>query len=471
MKKAIFGVAGPAALALLCTLSAPAALSQAAAGAGSSGADAMRIMGVLLLAILWWVGGVFPDWIIALSMLLLWTTVGKLPFSAVFAGYADASMWLVVGAFCLAGAVTKAGLFQRISWFLLRLFPPTFPGQTLALLAVGTLCAPLMPSVSVKAILGANIAFHIANAMGYPPGDRRRCGLFLSAYTGFVASSPAFMSGSVFTYTLLGVLRSGGQNNVSWISWCVIMLPWLAVTLAGMYGTLLLTPGAREPTHLSSAYIQNEYRKLGPMGKTERKAAVLLTLAAVLWGLETALGIPAAVTALAVGILCFLWGILDLEEISTAIPWNLILFLGAVLNLGQVLSAAGLDSWLQFLLTPLVSRIASPCQIAAMVFIFVLALRVILVSQAATVILAMAILSSAAASICFPPLLLGMTILAAEQCWLLPYQNTVFSSALACMKGTVLHRDTVRYSLILECVSLAAILISIPCWKALGVLE
>ena len=187
MKKAIFGVAGPAALALLCTLSAPAALSQAAAGAGSSGADAMRIMGVLLLAILWWVGGVFPDWIIALSMLLLWTTVGKLPFSAVFAGYADASMWLVVGAFCLAGAVTKAGLLQSISW----------------------------PSVSVKAILGANIAFHIANAMGYSPGDRRRCGLFLSAYTGFVASSPAFMSGSVFTYTLLGVLRSGGQNNVS----------------------------------------------------------------------------------------------------------------------------------------------------------------------------------------------------------------------------------------------------------------
>lgn len=110
-------------------LPVPETLARCAAEAGSDGLTAMRVLGGILLAIVWWIGGVFPHWITTITMLLLWVVLGRVPFTMAFSSYASATVWLVIGAFCLAATVAKTGLFHRITLGMIRVFSPNLRGR------------------------------------------------------------------------------------------------------------------------------------------------------------------------------------------------------------------------------------------------------------------------------------------------------------------------------------------------------
>ena len=461
--------------ALICGvfyfLPVPETLARCAAEAGSDGLTAMHVLGGILLAIVWWIGGVFPHWITTITMLLLWVVLGRMPFTMAFSSYASATVWLVIGAFCLAATVTKTGLFHRITLGMIRVFSPNFAGQTLALLVVGTLCAPLIPSDAAKAVLGATLAQEMADAMLYPARSGERCGLFMAAFIGFCISSPAFMSGSVFTYSLYGALSPASQASISWLSWLAAMLPWLLIILTASYLLIILTASPpKGSVRITREYAQEEYAKLGPMRGEEKKALLLLVGAVLLWVLQDVVHIDAAVTAMAAALLCFAWRLLGEKEISTAVPWALVLHIGGVINLGTILPAVGLDRWIRELVLPLFRNMSTPVEAIVATFVLVLAIRVVMVSQNAVVVMMVALLSPVMAAAGVSEWGIGLVILATGTCWLLPFQNTVFISAMACMEETLTHRQTMKYAVFYELCSLLAFLVSIPYWRWLGII-
>lgn len=447
---------------------APQGLETAAESAGSTGDTAMKILGITVLAICWWVGDKYPDWLTTIAMLLLWIVVAKVGFTTAFAAFSSTSAWLIAGAFCLATAISRTGFFTRISWFLLQIFPPTFQGQVLALMVVGAVCTPLIPSSTAKAVLGVTIASGVASAMGYESGSPGRYGLFASAWIGFGALVPAFVSGSVFGYTLLGALPE--ETSITWGGWCVAMLPWLVMMLAGCFFAILLLYNPGGEGQLSKAYAREQYEKLGKLEGKELQSAVILAGAVVLWILESQTGIPAAATAMFAAFLCFAMGILEPKDIATAPNWNLIIFLGGVLSLGSVFSKTGIDRWLQTLLSPVFERMNNPYLMIVLIAITVVLVRFILVSQSATIIIMLAILSPVASAIGLSPFTIGLVVYTAETCWFVPYQNAVFTTAFACNNGTLEHRGTVKLCLVFQVLSTAACLASLPYWKIMGYL-
>ncbi len=452
-------------------LPVPETLARCAAEAGSDGLTAMRVLGGILLAIVWWIGGVFPHWITTITMLLLWVVLGRVPFTMAFSSYASATVWLVIGAFCLAATVTKTGLFHRITLGMIRVFSPNFAGQTLALLVVGTLCAPLIPSDAAKAVLGATLAQKMADAMLYPTRSRERCGLFMAAFIGFCISSPAFMSGSVFTYSMYGALSPASQASISWLSWLAAMLPWLLIILTASYLLIILTASPPKGSiRITREYAREEYAKLGPMRGEEKKALLLLAGAVLLWVLQDVVHIDAAVTAMAAALLCFAWRLLGEKEVSTAVPWALVLHIGGVIDLGTILPAVGLDRWIQELVLPLFRNMSAPVEAIIATFVLVLAVRAVMVSQNAVVVMMVALLSPVMAATGVSEWGIGLVILATGTCWLLPFQNTVFISAVACMEETLTHRQTMKYAVFYELCSLLAFLVSIPYWRWLGII-
>lgn len=469
-KECVFGIIGVLFCALFCVLPAPQGLAKAAYDAGSTGEISMRILGITVLSIMWWVGEVVPDWLTAIAMLLLWIVLGEIPFSTAFASFSGTSVWLIVGAFCLAAGITKTGLFKRISWFLIRFFSPTFGGQVLAMLVVGAICAPLVPSSTAKAVLGASIANNISDAMKYPKNSRGRCGLFIASFIGFSASTPAFMSGSVFTYTMLGALPNDIREGITWGSWLITMLPWLLILLICSFFAIRFFSAPREVSALTTEYVQKKCKEMGKLSKKEMLSALLLSGAVLLWILESILEIDAGVTAMAAAFLCFALHILNKDELPSAVPWGLVIFLGGVLNLGTILSRVGLDIWIQGLLSPLFQNIKNPILIITIVSVTVLVLRLVMVSQSATVIVMIAILSPVLGTTGFSPFLVGLIVLAAEQCWFLSFQNVVFTPALSCMQGSLEHGKTVVYCVIFEVISLIGFLISFPYWKILSII-
>lgn len=466
-KKRILGLTGVLLCVLICLLPAPGALRLAAESVGSTGDVAMKILGITALSLCWWAGGTAPNWLVAIVMLLLWVVLGQVPFTTAFSAFGSTSVWLIVGSFCLAASISKTGLFRRISWYLIRLFSPSFGGQVLALLLCGTICGPLVPSSTAKAVLGASIAKNIADSLEYEPDSPGRCGLFVASFIGFSGVSAAFMSGSIHTYMVYGLLP---QGSITWGSWLLYALPWLAVVLPGSFLLLrrAFSPGSSRL--LTREYVDQECAALGAMQKKERISAVLLAGAAVLWILEAPLHIPASVTALGAACLCFATGILDSRELSTAVPWDLVVFNGCVLNLSAIFSQTGLDLWLQELIAPLFTGLNSPILTVPMIVLATILLHWILASQSATLIVLMTILPPIAAQSGIHPFVVGFAILSVLQCWFFPYQNATFASALSGMQGTLQHGRTVRGSFIFAAISLAGCLASIPFWRIFSLL-
>jgi DASS family divalent anion:Na+ symporter len=450
-------------------LKAPGSLEEAAAAAGSSGTLAMRIFGITILAIFWWIANVIPDWLTTIAMMLLWILIGGVPFGTAFGSFAGTSVWIVAGAICFAAAIGKSGLFNRISWFLLKIFPPTFPGQVLALLLVGTVCSPMIPSTTAKVVLGATIATGLATAMGYGAESPGRYGLFAAAMVGFSNLSPAFVSASVFGYTLLGALPEG-TPTVTWGGWFVAMIPWLVIVLSGSFFAIRLLYRPQEQAAMSKEYAGRQYEMLGKLEGKELWAALILAGAVVLWILEDRLGIPAAVTAMIATFLCFALGLLDFSQIHTAPNWSMFIFLGGVLSLGTVFSRTGINAWLQRLLAPVFARLDNPYLVAVIIILTVLLIRFILVSQSATIIIMMTILGPSAPSLGLSPFIVGILVYTAELCWFVPYQNVVYATAMGCTEGKLSHRDTVKACAAYEVLSLIGCLVSIPYWRMLGML-
>ena len=137
-KKALFGVLGILAFALIgWVLPIPESLQETVSNAGYSGRMAMGILGTVVFSIFWWAGDVVDNWLVALIMQCLWILFGYTDLPGAFHSFTNSTIWMFMALFCMATAISKTGLLRRIALLMMRLFSPTFFGQTLALLIAG----------------------------------------------------------------------------------------------------------------------------------------------------------------------------------------------------------------------------------------------------------------------------------------------------------------------------------------------
>lgn len=462
-----FGLAGVVLFLGMLLLPPPTSLEVAAAAQGGNGNAAMAALGVLLWGICWWIGGVMPDWCTALGMQCLWVLCGGLDFTTVFAGYSGSTIWLIIGAFTLGNAITKTGLLTRISLGLMQLFPATFRGQVAAMLTVGVVCAPLLPSSTAKVVLGTRLAGNSASLMGFDSHTPGRDGLFLSAWTGFFLAGPMFLSASFLAYSVLSVLPSE-YARVSWIQWFAAMLPWGIMMLLGMLLTIFLGYRPEKQGSFSQEEIRRQRLALGTISRQEGMTLVILIVCLSLWILENATGFNAGVVAVLGAICCYGLGILEKKEIASATPWGFILFMGVTLNMGRIFSVTGLSGWLLTWIQPFFTGTSGPEMVICLVTVISLALRFIIASQTAVLPLLTGILVPVALATGMNPLIIGLVVYTATSCWMVPYQNPSYVAALESVGGTVSHSHMAKSAVLYSLISLAATLASIPYWTWLG---
>lgn len=467
VKKYLFGIMGTILFVVVAyLLPVPASLAVFAEAGGYTGREAMVAMAALLWAIFWWVGEVLPDWCTALILQCLWIVAAGLKFTTVFAAFSNTTVWLIVGAFSLGAAITRTGLLTRISLKLMHLFPATYRGQVLALMTVGVACGPLMPSSTAKVVLGSKLACSIADLMDFDNESKGRTGLFLASWTGFVLVAPLFLSASFMAYSLLSVLAE--EHTISWMRWFVTMLPYGVVLLVGMYFVIMLGYRAEKQSTFSKEKIKERSAALGPINRQEMITLIIMGVCLVFWILEKVTGISAGTVAIIGGVCCFAFGILDKKEISTALPWGFILFMGVALNMGEVFNLTGISQWLLWLVEPLLTYSSSPVVILLLVFLIALAMRFVIASQTAVLTLLTSLLTPVALSVGIHPLIPGLVVYATVSCWLMTYQNPTYMAALESMEGTIKHENTLKAAGLYLALALLAVLVSIPYWTLLG---
>ena len=205
--------------------------------------QATAVLGILIMAIVWWITGVLPEFVTAVVMAVLFVVVAGISVGATFSTFASSTWWLLLSAFTLGVGMKTSGLMRRIALAIVNRFPRTFRCQVIAQLVTGTVLGPLIPSLAVKGAMLAPLAMDIGDELGYERQGRCATGLFAAMLVGIRTVAPTIVSASVTGYALMATLPADVQEQFNMASWFVAALPWLVVVLVlnyllimGIYG-------------------------------------------------------------------------------------------------------------------------------------------------------------------------------------------------------------------------------------------
>ena len=491
--------------------------------------QATAVLGILIMAIVWWITGVLPEFVTAVVMAVLFVVVAGISVGATFSTFASSTWWLLLSAFTLGVGMKTSGLMRRIALAIVRKFPRTFRCQVIAQLVTGTVLGPLIPSLAVKGAMLAPLAMSIGDELGYERQGKRATGLFAAMLVGIRTVAPTIVSASVTGYALMATLPADVQEQFNMASWFVAALPWLVVVLVlnyflimGMYGRgeasacdavedspsdTVGAPGNAQSLEQSSLRCGTRFvgaaecadsRRdeaessavessrggtnegdnqsipdgLGPLSAVEKRMLAIILMTVVLWATEPFHHISAMAVGLAALVFMFVLKVIDVPAFKSGVNWTSLLFIGIALGLGSVFAEAGLNDWVMRTCGPAFQALAgNPYLLVLGIGVITVVLRFLIVSEVAYLNLLMAFLVPMAASVGVNPWVLGFSAYALVIAWFAKYQSPIYLAAFYAVDGKMAkHSELAKYCGVYLATCLAGLVVCVPYWQWMGLL-
>ena len=399
---------------------------------------------------------------------LFWA-LGVVRFPVAFSGFANDTAWFLFGALLLGVIATRSGIARRLAYFIMLHVGVTYPRILLGLILTDFLLTFIVPSGIARVVIMASIALGLAEAFRSPPGSNVSRGMFLIlSYTANIFDKMIIAgAGSI---TARGIIERVGGVEVLWSYWFIAFLPCSIITvLAAWWLTLWLYPPETVALQGGYGYLQAEIKKMGSWTPLEKKAALLLTGAIVLWLTDFIHHISPAVIGMGVGLLALLprVGILGIEEMRR-LNYLPVFFVAAAVSMGTVLEATkGLEvltnymfAWMQPYMTNAVTT-TIVMYWTAFVYHFLLASEISMLGTSLPLVMEFA------KSHAMHPLLLGMIWTFAAGGKLFAYQSGVLIVGYS--YGYFAARDLVRMGAWLTLVEFVVLLLLVPFyWPLIG---
>lgn len=483
--------------------------------------QATAVLGVLIMAIVWWITGILPEFVTAVVMAVLFVVVAGISTGAVFSTFASSTWWLLLSAFTLGVGMKKSGLMKRIALAIVNRFPRTFRCQVIAQLVTGTVLGPLIPSLAVKGAMLAPLAMNIGDELGYKRQGRQATGLFAAMLVGIRTVAPTIVSASVTGYALMATLPTDVQEQFNMATWFVAALPWLVVVLVLNYfaimalykprrgettsessnveaGALgddqsLKQPSLRRGTRFADAAKRpdraagtaerpasgnvpskpsGDAAGTGPFTSAERRMLGIILVTVVLWATEPFHHVSAMSVGLVALVAMFVLKVIDVPSFKSGVNWTSLLFIGIALGLGSVFAEAGLNDWVMSTCGPVFQLMAgNPYVLVLGIGVITVVLRFLIVSEVAYLNLLMAFLVPMAASVGVNPWVLGFSAYALVIAWFAKYQSPIYLAAFYAVDGKMAkHSELAKYCGIYLAICLVGLAVSVPYWQWMGLL-
>ena len=435
--------------------------------------QATAVLGILFMAIVWWVTGILPEFVTAVVMAALFVVVAGVSVESVFSTFSSSTWWILLSAFALGAGMKESGLMERIALAIVRKFPQAFHWQALAQLVVGTVIGPLIPSLAVKGAMLGPLVMELGDDLGYKRQGRRATGLFASMFVGIRTVAPTIVSASVTGYALMATLPADVQAQFNMVAWFVAALPWLAVVLVLNYFALVALYGPHRAGSSGDADEQARgVRSLGPFSATEKRMLAIILVTVAFWATEPIHQISAMVVGLFALAAMFVFKVIDSSVFKAGVNWSSLLFIGIALSLGSVFSEAGLSEWVMETCGPAFQVMAgNPYVLVLGIGVITVILRFLIVSEIAYLNLLMAFLVPMAASAQVNPWVLGFSAYALVIAWFVKYQSPAYLAAYYSIDGKMAkHSDMAKYCFVYIATCLIGLAVSVPYWQWMGLL-
>jgi anion transporter len=333
------------------TLVACSAIGYAWAFGDLSGHGAITLV-VFLVAIWMWIAAPIEDTYVALAAALVLVVTGALDGDDFTGTLGDDLIWLLIGAFVIAAAVTATGLPTRFASRVVEL--ARTPRQLVHLLTAALLVTTFaIPATSGRAALALPVFLGLAAVLS----DRKRLVLCLAVLfpTVILLSAIGSLLGAGAHLVTNQILDTTIDENISFLEWLLLGLPFALAWshLAAEIILLLLTRAEDRRAPLSvpaSALASDDESTVAGTSLSISQRRVLILLAAVIaaWCTEPIHDVDAEIIAL-IGALAAItprFGATSLSAALKTVPWSLLIFMAATLALAIALTDSGAAEWL-----------------------------------------------------------------------------------------------------------------------------
>ncbi len=455
---AILGIAGGIAFATLPPLQGLDATS-------------MHMLGLLAWAVVFWVFDVLPDFVVGIGLILGWILLAIVPPTVAVSGFTTSPFFLIIGVLGMTASLQRSGILFRLALHILRAFPLTYRGQALGLSLSGTGITTCIPDTTAGTAIAGPIILALSDSLGYRRRSRGSAGLAMAALLGFGQMSPFFLTGAAENLLAWSLLPEAARTQITWGGWLIAALP-LAVTtfVLAFIATMLKFPPEFQPT-VSRGLIETQIEALGPLSRAELINAAVVVGAMAGWISVPMHGVDVAWIAM-IGLGCLLsLNLLDRLAFRAGINWDFLFYLGAVLSLTSVVRELHIDAWVIDQVAPRLQPLAaSPGWFLFVTMLAVFAARFILPSFPLVSLLTMTIVPIAMEA-GIAPLPLILIICTGVTVWFLPYQSTCYLALYFGTKEKAFSHAQVRpLAWLYGVIYLIAVVVSIPVWRAMGLL-
>ena len=350
------------------------------------GLEAWRTLGVAGLMAVWWVTEALPLPATALLPLVLFPPLGLASIGDTASPYANPVIFLFLGGFVLAAALTRSGLQRRIALAIVAMVG-SGPGGLLAGFMVATAFLSMWVSNTATTLMMLPIALSVvalgrAGVAGVGPGsaphadaggagdgprdaataeasapDPSAFATVLLLGIAYAASigGMATLIGTPPNALLAGFLDQTYDIRLGFLEWSMIGLPVSAVGLAVAWLVLARRVDDAPP---GLDVMSQSRAALGHWRDSERAVAVVTAATAAAWVCRPLLerwipGLSDAGIAMTASLVLFVASaarpsreaLLTWDDVE-GLPWGVLLLIGGGLSLASVIQESGLAGWI-----------------------------------------------------------------------------------------------------------------------------
>jgi anion transporter len=278
---------------------------------------------------------------VALAAVMLTVLLGGGPQDLLFDALASDVVWLMIGAFILGGAMRETGLAGRLTGFVVNR-ARSVRGVFWLLTTVLVPLSFFIPSTSGRAAVMMPVFRSLADATG----DRKITrALALLVPTVILVATITTLIGAGSHLIANDLLSQIAGTSISFAEWALWGVPF-GVT-ASYASCWIITRMFLDKDRLGSR-LRIARDEHAPFSNAERNTVVVLALMVTLWLSEGWHGLEIATVTVVDAMVLTLpkVGVMKWKEGLKSVSWNLVIFVGAALALGNALIDSGAAQWI-----------------------------------------------------------------------------------------------------------------------------
>lgn len=414
---------------------------------------------------------VIADHLVAVFLVVGWAAMGLVPGRVALSGYASSTWFVVLAILGIGVGIGKTGLLYRAVLSLANRAPRNLVAQALTLAAAGLVFTPAMPNATSRMALSAPVGLEMIDAFGLARRGSSAVIVGMATLLGFGFMGTLFLTGTSSGLLVHSVLPSEVQAQFSFLPWIVAALPLhLTIFVVTLAATVwMFRDGAR--ISVNNQLLRAQTVALGKPSSGEWISGIVMVL--LIGGLVTepwhkvnAAWIAGAGLLVLGGL-----GVVDANSFRNGINWSFVIFFGAITSLGDVFTTLKVDAWLGETMSVLLAPLAG----VPALFLLGLAAAGIAMCfavrwQAASVLLTL-VMGPPAAAIGINPFVIGIIALTATNLWVFPYQSTIYLALYSGVDGRLFSHEQIRpIALFYAGAVLLGVLVSVPWWRAMGLM-